>query len=220
MKKITRKAFLKTAGVTAVTAALAACSSNNNTVATITGTVNGETVDFDSLPDNMDLTNADAEPITLPIADISLSYFGMPEPIITSKMTGFSDMTVHQEAQTRTGIEIDWREESYTDPSQKMNLMFSTGETEDLIWDAHIHGTGGAKQLLDQELIVPLNKYIEYYAPNLKKLLLETEGLLQPVSVDDGRIYCVPEIRLDPATRANSGLAIRKLWPCHPQRLA
>lgn len=170
--------------------------------------------DLDGLADDMKLTNAPAEELTLPISTegIELSYFSMPESFITSKMKGYSEMTVHQEAEKLTGIKINWREESYTDPSQKMNLMFSTGETEDIVWDAHIHAAGGAKKLLDEELIVPLNKYIELYAPNLKKLILETPGLLEQISTDDGRIYCFPEIRLDPMTRVSSGFAIRKDW--------
>ena len=168
----------------------------------------------ESLADDMELTDAAAEEITLPISEetIELSFFAMPEPIITSKMTGYADMAVHQEAESRTNIHINWREESYTDPKQKMNLMFSTGDMEDIIWDAHVHATGGAKKLLDEGLIVALNPYIEQYAPNLKRLLEETPGLLESISTDDGRIYMFPEVRQDPVTRSNSGFAIRKDW--------
>lgn len=173
----------------------------------------GQTVNLADMADNMALTDLQAEPITLPIKDgLELSFFSMPESIITSKMTGYADMTVHQVAEEQTGIKINWREESYTDPATKMNLMFSTGETEDIIWDAYVHATGGAKKLLDDEMIVPLNKYIEYYAPNLKQLLLDTPGLQEQISTDDGTIYCFPEIRLDPITRSNSGMAIRQDW--------
>lgn len=136
----------------------------------------------------------------------------MPEPVITSKMKGYSEMTVHQTAEELTGVHINWREESYTDPKQKMNLMFSTGDTEDIVWDAWKHASGGPKKLLDEGLIVSLNPYIEKYAPNLKKLLQETPGLLEQISTDDGRIFMFPTIRLDPITRANSGFAIRKDW--------
>ena len=80
------------------------------------------------------------------------------------------------------------------------------------MWDAHIHASGGAKKLLDDGLIVSLNPYIEKYAPNLKKLIQETPGLLEQISTDDGRIFMFPTIRLDPITRANSGFAIRKDW--------
>lgn len=171
-------------------------------------------VDLKSIADDVKLTSAPAEEITLPITtkNIELSYFAMPEPYVVSKMKGYADMTVFQEAEKRTGIKIKWREESYTDPKQKMNLMFSTGETEDIIWDAHIHAAGGAKKLLDDGLIIPLNKYIELYAPNLKKLINETPGLLEQISTDDGRIFMFPEIRLDQITRSNSGFAVRKDW--------
>ena len=160
------------------------------------------------------ITDAPAEPITLPIVDngLSLSYFSMPEPVILSKMTGYAEMEANKRAEELTGIKINWREESYTDPKQKMNLMFSTGETEDMIWDVNVHASGGAQKMLEEGLIIPLNRYIELYAPNLKALLLESPDLLAQISTDDGRIFMFPEVRFDQITRSNSGFMIRKDW--------
>lgn len=159
------------------------------------------------------VAGGDPEKITLPISKnkIELSYFAMPEAFIMTKMKGYADMTVYKEAEKRTNISIKWREESPTDPKPKMNLMFSTGETEDIIWDAFI-ATGGAKKLLDDKLVLELNTYIDKYAPNLKKLIKENPELLSQIATDEGKIYMFPEIRLDPVTRANSGFQLRKDW--------
>ena len=207
MKKRTRPlALLMAAAILGST--LTACGGGSDS-----GT-NGSDSAVEGLAEDMALTDAPAEEITLPISTdgLELSFFAMPEPVITSKMKGYSEMTVHQTAEELTGVHINWREESYTDPKQKMNLMFSTGDTEDIVWDAWKHASGGPKKLLDEGLIVSLNPYIEKYAPNLKKLLQETPGLLEQISTDDGRIFMFPTIRLDPITRANSGFAIRKDW--------
>lgn len=207
MKKRTRPlALLMAAAILGST--LTACGGGSDS-----GT-NGSDSAVEGLAEDMALTDAPAGEITLPISTdgLELSFFAMPEPVITSKMKGYSEMTVHQTAEELTGVHINWREESYTDPKQKMNLMFSTGDTEDIVWDAWKHASGGPKKLLDEGLIVSLNPYIEKYAPNLKKLLQETPGLLEQISTDDGRIFMFPTIRLDPITRANSGFAIRKDW--------
>ena len=207
MKKRTRPlALLMAAAILGST--LTACGGGSDS-----GT-NGSDSAVEGLAEDMALTDAPAEEITLPISTdgLELSFFAMPEPVITSKMKGYSEMTVHQTAEELTGVHINWREESYTDPKQKMNLMFSTGDTEDIVWDAWKHASGGPKKLLDEGLIVSLNPYIEKYTPNLKKLLQETPGLLEQISTDDGRIFMFPTIRLDPITRANSGFAIRKDW--------
>ncbi|MDR0997785.1 MAG: extracellular solute-binding protein [Treponema sp.] len=163
---------------------------------------------------NMKLTSAQAEPLTLPIVKdkITIGYMGYPEVYIVSKMTGYAEMEIFQELERRTNIRINWREEPFNDHQTKVNLMFSTGEPEDLVFDAHLNYPGGAKKLLDDGLIVPLNWYIEHYAPNLKKLLLENHQLLKEISIDDGRIYMFPEIRVDAVTRANNGFALRKDW--------
>ena len=162
----------------------------------------------------MKLTSAPAEPLMLPVSKekVTISYFAMPELYVVSKMKGYADMEVFQELEKRTNVAIKWREESYTDPKPKMNLMFSTGEVEDVIWDVHLHVAGGVKKVMDEGLVLPLNWYIEKFAPNLKKLLLENRPLLKEISLDDGRIYMFPEIRLDPWTRANSGPVLRKDW--------
>jgi len=159
------------------------------------------------------ITDKQAEAITLPISKekISLSYFAMPEPYVVTKMKGYADMVAFQEAEKRTNIAIKWREESYTDPKPKLNLMFSTGEPEDIIWDAY-NANGGAKKLLDDGMILSLTDYVDKYAPNLKKLMKENPQLMQEISTDDGRIYMFPEIRLDPTTRANSGFQVRNDW--------
>lgn len=207
MKKKTRPlALLMAAAILGST--LTACGGGSDTG------IRGSDASNEGLAEDMALTDAPAEEITLPISTdgLELSFFAMPEPLITSKMKGYSEMTVHQKAEELTGVHIEWREESYTDPKQKMNLMFSTGDTEDIVWDAHIHTSGGAKKLLDDGLIVSLNPYIEKYAPNLKKLIQETPGLLEQISTDDGRIFMFPSIRMDPITRSNSGFAIRKDW--------
>lgn len=168
----------------------------------------------EGLADNMTLTDSPAEEISLPIAQntLTLSFFAMSEPYITSKMRGHKDMVVYQEAEKRTGIKINWQEESYTNPGQKMNLMFSSGTMTDIIWDVQEYALGGPKKLLDDGLIVALNPYIEKYAPNLKKLLRENPSLLDAISTDDGRIFMFPTVRLDPIIRCNSGFAIRKDW--------
>jgi putative aldouronate transport system substrate-binding protein len=162
----------------------------------------------------MKLTSAPAEPLTLPIVKdkITVSYMGYPEVYVVSKMTGYAEMEVTKEMEKRTNINIKWREEPFNDPKPKVNLMFSTGEPEDIIFDAHIHAAGGAKKLMDDGLIIPLNWYIEHYAPNLKKLLLEDRQILKEISLDDGRIYMFPEIRIDAITRANNGFVMRKDW--------
>lgn len=168
----------------------------------------------DNLPANMKLTSTPAEKITLPISSspITLSYFAMPEPYVISKMKGYSDMEAYQALEKATNVKINWDQESYTDPKAKMNLMFSTGEVEDIVWDADKYVSGGAKKLLNDGQIIALNKYIDKYAPNYKKLLQTVPGLLQQVSTDDGQIYEFPEIREDPVTRSNSGFVLRKDW--------
>ena len=162
----------------------------------------------------MKLTAAPAEPLALPIVKekISIGFMSYPELYVVSKMKGYAEMDIFQELEKRTNVAINWREESYIDPKPKMNLMLSTGEPEDVMWDIQLHAAGGAKKVMNDGLIVPLNWYIEKYAPNLKKLLLENHQLLKEISLDDGRIYMFPEIRLDPWTRANSGPVLRKDW--------
>ena len=156
MKKRTRPlALLMAAAILGST--LTACGGGSDS-----GT-NGSDSAVEGLAEDMALTDAPAEEITLPISTdgLELSFFAMPEPVITSKMKGYSEMTVHQTAEELTGVHINWREESYTDPKQKMNLMFSTCDTEDIVWDAWKHASGGPKKLLDEGLIVSLNPYIE-----------------------------------------------------------
>jgi putative aldouronate transport system substrate-binding protein len=166
---------------------------------------------------NMKLTDKPAEPLTLPVVKdkISISYMAYPDSYIVSKMKGFADMNMYKELEKRTNVHINWQEETSTNAGAKVMLMLSTGEPADIITNLQIYAPGGASglgKLMDDGLIVPLNWYIENYMPNLKKILLEHREVLKEITLDDGRIYMIPEITLHPLTRSSNGIAIRKDW--------
>ena len=106
MKKRTRPLALLMA-TAMLGSTLTACSNGSDTGVSSSASSSASSVE--ELADNMELTDAPAEEITLPISTdgLELSFFAMPEPVITSKMKGYSEMQVHQTAEELTGIHIE-----------------------------------------------------------------------------------------------------------------
>ncbi|MBE7044377.1 MAG: extracellular solute-binding protein [Ruminococcaceae bacterium] len=71
----------------------------------------------------------------------------------------------------KTGVRLKYLS-CPTSEIERLNLAFSTGDVPDIVsapfWGAHDPHTQVIKKAAEQGLLLPLNDYIEQYAPNLK----------------------------------------------------
>ncbi|OZB90670.1 extracellular solute-binding protein [Paenibacillus sp. XY044] len=154
-------------------------------------------------------TPADGKIVSKPL---TLTYFvtmqGNPAPGIKT----LNDMAAYQETEKKTGIHIEFQHPTAGQEKNQFNLLMSSGDYPDVIewgWNDYPGGGVGA---MNAGIIIPLNDYIEKYAPNLSKLLKDNPDIRKEVSTDDGRIYAFPFLRKDPYLRTYQGLGIRKDW--------
>ncbi|MFF2018347.1 extracellular solute-binding protein [Paenibacillus sp. NPDC058177] len=123
-----------------------------------------------------------------------------------------NDIAAYQETEKKTGIHIEFQSPTTGQEKNQFNLLMSSGSYPDVIewgWNDYPGGGVGA---MNSGVIVPLNDYIDKYAPNLTKLLSDHPEIKKEVSTDDGRIYAFPFLRADPYLRTYFGLGIRKDW--------
>jgi len=211
MKRSKKNALAALALVTGITATLSACSSNN-------GNGNGNAQPSNAASATSSAAPSGSAPASAP-ADgkivsepLTLSYFvqmsGSPAPGIKT----LNDMAAYQETEKKTGIHIDFKHPAVGQEKNQFNLLMSTGDYPDVIewgWNDYPGGGVGA---LNSGVIIPLNEYIEKYAPNLTKLLEENPDIRKDISTDDGRIYAFPFLRSDPYLRTYFGLGVRQDW--------
>lgn len=88
------------------------------------------------------------------------------------------------------------------------NLML----TEDKLPDIILYQFPDAEQLLDEGAIIPLNDYIDEWAPNLKAYLDANPDIDKAIRTDSGVIYMFPWTRESAWLCTFRGIALRQDW--------
>ncbi|MGO4936293.1 extracellular solute-binding protein [Fundicoccus sp. Sow4_H7] len=131
----------------------------------------------------------------------TLSEFPLTEePVHMSMMapgTGMSewaDMPTLQAYSEMTNITWDYITPPMSDFGTRMNLAFASGDLPDVIYGA---GSGTLTRGMEvdygrQGILVPLEGYLEEYAPNFMALAEEDPNILRSITAPDGHIYSLP----------------------------
>ena len=132
---------------------------------------------------------------------------------VHNEYKSYQDMPFFQEAQKRTGVELDIQGPTGGQFEESFNLMIASGELPDIIlydWgDKKV--AGGPAKYIKEGYIIELNDVIDKYAPNLKKILNDNPELDKAVQTDEGQYYVFPYMNLEkPAAWA--GPTVRKDW--------
>ncbi|GGA48986.1 extracellular solute-binding protein [Paenibacillus physcomitrellae] len=146
-------------------------------------------------------------------APLTLSYYANFTGT-TPNVKSFNDVVAYQVKEQKTGIHIDFISPAVgtTQGKDQFNLMMSSGDYPDIIEWGWPDYPGGGLAAMDNGVILPLNDYIDKYAPNFSKVLKDNPEVRKQVTTDDGRIYAFPLLRIDPYLLTYEGPALRKDW--------
>ncbi|KOF56714.1 MULTISPECIES: extracellular solute-binding protein [Clostridium] len=100
---------------------------------------------------------------------------------------------IFQRFEKATNVHINWT--NYTDDqfSDKKNILLASGDLPDVIYDAQFSDYD-LLRYSKQGVIVPVDKLIDKYMPNLKKILKENPQYKKMLIAPDGHIYSFPWI--------------------------
>ncbi|MFF3100024.1 extracellular solute-binding protein [Viridibacillus arvi] len=93
----------------------------------------------------------------------------------------------------KSNIEVNWKTVQVEALVEKRNLMLAAGDYPELFFAAAFPKTDLIKYG-KQGVFLPLNDYIDEYAPNFKKIMEEYPSVKQGVTMADGNIYGFPAI--------------------------
>lgn len=140
---------------------------------------------------------------------VELTYYG-GIGTASSTLTNLGEMEIMQVADEKCNTKITFVHPAIGAEKETFNLKLSSREFEDIIeysWGTY---AGGAKQALEDGVIIDLAPYIDAgLAPNFKKILDENPAIRKQISTDEGEIYAFPPIG-DPAVNVTGGLIIRE----------
>lgn len=138
----------------------------------------------------------------------SLTYYTQCNAVFS----GYKDYTespFHTKLAENVGVDLQFE---FDPPGTQGDSNFNLILTRDVLPDIMLKGFANPQELLDDGVIIPLNDYLEDWAPNLYKYLEEHPDTKKAISTDDGTIYMFPWLREDTWLCTFRGIAIRSDW--------
>ncbi|SEO51031.1 hypothetical protein [Paenibacillus sp. OV219] len=158
---------------------VSACSSNNS------NNNSGNTASNDTASTNSNSGNAGAAVDQDKVVDVS--FFAVPGGDIVDLKTNWFTSYVKENYK----LDISFNIAPSSDAATKQSLLLSSGDYPDVFWSANFSPSDILKYS-KQGIFVPLNKYIDEYAPNLTKAIESAPGLKSAITAPDGNIYGLP----------------------------
>ncbi|MEB2281840.1 extracellular solute-binding protein [Lysinibacillus xylanilyticus] len=152
---------------------LGACSDNKENNASISG--------------NADNVNATG----MPIAKDKIEVDGFAAKFFASQ--DWNSLMLWKEYEKTSNIHINWTTVQTEVLADKKNLLLAAGNYPEIFFASAFSRTDLLKYG-QQGVFIPLNDYIDKYAPNFKKLLEEYPTVKQGITMADGNIYGFPTI--------------------------
>lgn len=119
-----------------------------------------------------------------------------------------NDSYARQEIEKRTNVHIEWTHPTLGQETAQFNLMIASGELPDVITAAVQYYTGGMDKFINDDFIIPLESYGEYY-PNYNEWRSKQDLTLLSTVTDGGHIAGIHQLRVPYQPQWN-GLIIRE----------
>lgn len=145
-------------------------------------------------------------------AETTLTHWMPLTSNISTSAANFGELPVAKELEKRTGIKVEYIHPSLTNAQEKFNLMIASGDLADLITYYWENYSGGPDKALADKVILPLNSYIEAYAPNMQKVHKEYPDIARASKSNDGQYFAGGLLQTERKLRTSGGLIIRKDW--------
>lgn len=140
---------------------------------------------------------------------VTLTYWA---PITDATViSSWDDNLSWQLVQEATGIDVVFQSPPTGQETEQFNLLIASRELPDIIeynWSAY---AGGVQKAFDDGVIIPLNDYIDQYAPNYKALFENNPEMSKQVRTDDGQIPVFAAFSISDYN-CMSGFMIRQDW--------
>lgn len=100
----------------------------------------------------------------------------------------YDNQTCFKKAEEITGVHIEITEVSMEQSSDKFNLMAASGDYCDMIRGVNTLYSGGLTAAYNDDVIIPIQDYLEQYAPDFYAYINQSDDYLRLAKTDEGDI--------------------------------
>lgn len=121
--------------------------------------------------------------------------------ILIDSTTDPETMELFKEFEKKTNVKVEWQAYPTDITTEKKDLMYSSGDYPDAVGGWLLKEIDINKYALNDDVYIPVDKLIAKYAPRITYVLDNFPGARSAVTAPDGKIYTIPLIAPQPATR-------------------
>lgn len=143
---------------------------------------------------------------------IELTYWVDMGSATATVLSSYADSPMYQKMEELTGIKMNFQHPPAGQGAEQFNLLIASRDLPDLMeysWGESY--PGGAEKAISDNMIIQLNDLIAQYAPNLQKLLDESDTIRQQAATDNKTLFAFPAIGVD-SVKVTGGPMVRKDW--------
>ncbi len=145
-------------------------------------------------------------------SDTTLTLWMPMTANISTNAANFGELPIAKELEERTGIKVEYIHPSLTNRDEKFNLMIASGDLADIIEYPWTYYNGGPGKAIEDGVILPLNDYIDAFAPNLKALYENNPDVAKESKTDRGYYFSTGTVATEEKLLTSGGLIIRQDW--------
>ncbi len=194
---------------------LAGCGSSGESSTSSAGTeVTEESTDSESSAESLDESGeTESTVVSYPLdGNPTFSIVINPNGLISSIMgdDGFEMSVAYEAMEEATGVTLEWTLYAEATWDEQFTLLMASDDYPDL-FDCGVSSRypTGVAGLLEDEIVIDLNAYLEEYAPDYLAVLNSNEGLAETVIQQDGSLI---EFATAMTSYEEKGLMIRQDW--------
>lgn len=157
--------------------------------------------------------------VTLPLVDepTTLTCFMETDVKWSATRNSVAEVSSYQHIMEKTGINVEFDHPAAGQTSEQFNLMIASNMLPDMIYYNWANVTGGPAKYIEDGVILPLNEYLEKWAPNFLAYMEKYPDVRKQSVLDDGTYYMFPMLRIDEESGAGTwfkttGFMIRQDW--------
>ncbi len=188
-----KKRFVQTASVIAAVSLIVSCGTGEKKQA-------ANKVQFD-------ITTTDSYPLN---TDAELTWWLSLPDTVAGYAGSMNEIPLKQNLEEATGVKINFIHPPTGQNVEKFNLMIASREFPDMITYNWLTYPGGAQKAIDEDIIIPLNDYMDKVSPNFTKTLNENPDIAKQASTDNGTYFSYPFMLSDDKQATYQGFIIRK----------
>lgn len=190
MKKTKKLVCLALALVMGVSAALVGCGKSKDTAVQIKEVEGFNKTGYPIVKDKMDLKMAASR---------------------RSDVKDFNELKFFKDIEAKTNVHVDWDSIPDEGWKEKLGLKFASNDLPDAFYGNWALTDIDVLKYGQQGMLIPLEKLIDDYAPNLKKILDAKPEYKKLITAPDGHIYALPVID-ESYYHTTDALFINKKW--------